>query len=117
MLHALGITHVVSVGECALIPPPNDGYTTYGHNQSGSYQMTASTCPAPGMRQAIRPGNGSLWVEEKEGRIKVLDIKVRIVPHGRRVWTLLILSRLTGSLRRRDRLVEASDPSDGRMDR
>ena len=28
MLHALGITHVVSVGECALVPPP--GHGTYG---------------------------------------------------------------------------------------
>ena len=29
MLHALGITHVVSVGECALVPPPvaYAGYT------------------------------------------------------------------------------------------
>ncbi|KAG8904659.1 tyrosine/serine/threonine protein phosphatase pps1 [Tulasnella sp. 403] len=74
MLHALGITHVVSVGECALIPPPNDGYTTYGHNQSGSYQVTASTTGTCNFSMG-RPGNGSLWVEEKEGRIKVLDIK------------------------------------------
>ena len=65
MLHALGITHVVSVGECALIPPsPSDGFTTYGHNQSGSYQVTTG----PGC--FVRPGNGSLWVEEKEGRMK-----------------------------------------------
>lgn len=55
MLHALGITHVVSVGECALIPPEN------GHNgRSGEY---ATAKP------------GSLWIEEREGRIKVLDIK------------------------------------------
>lgn len=62
MLHALGITHVVSVGECALVPPPvavnalpesDDGYT---------FERT--------------PPRGSLWREEKEGRIKVLDIKV-----------------------------------------
>jgi dual specificity MAP kinase phosphatase len=52
MLHALGITHVVSVGECALIPPQSSG----------------SHC-AP----TAKPG--SLWIEEKEGRIKVLDIK------------------------------------------
>lgn len=55
MLHALGITHVVSVGECALIPPEN------GH---GSFQARMSTA---------KPG--SLWIEEREGRIKVLDIK------------------------------------------
>lgn len=52
MLHALGITHVVSVGECALIPPDNSG---------SHYAPTAKP--------------GSLWIEEKEGRIKVLDIK------------------------------------------
>ena len=52
MLHALGITHVVSVGECALIPPENHG----NHH---------ATTAKP----------GSLWIEEKEGRIKVLDIK------------------------------------------
>ncbi|KAI0695367.1 hypothetical protein BC835DRAFT_951578 [Cytidiella melzeri] len=52
MLHALGITHVVSVGECALVPPDNGG------THCGS---------------TAKPG--SLWIEEKEGRIKVLDIK------------------------------------------
>ncbi|KIO26742.1 hypothetical protein M407DRAFT_23938 [Tulasnella calospora MUT 4182] len=74
MLHALGITHVVSVGECALIPPANDGYTTYGHNQSGSYQVTTGSTGTNGFLPG-RPRSGSLWVEEKEGRIKVLDIK------------------------------------------
>lgn len=54
MLHALGITHVVSVGECALIPPPEY------KNPSGS---------PPRERRA------SLWIEEREGRIKVLDIQ------------------------------------------
>ncbi|EMD31492.1 hypothetical protein CERSUDRAFT_162933 [Gelatoporia subvermispora B] len=52
MLHALGITHVVSVGECALVPPPE------------------AEAPAGG-----RGAQGSLWHEEREGRIKVLDIK------------------------------------------
>ena len=55
MLHALGITHVVSVGECALIPP-----------ESGNAAYAAGLATA-------KPG--SLWIEEKEGRIKVLDIK------------------------------------------
>ena len=53
MLHALGITHVVSVGECALVPPPE-------------YK---NPCSPPRERRA------SLWIEEREGRIKVLDIQ------------------------------------------
>lgn len=55
MLHALGITHVVSVGECALVPPVN---------RHRSFQPGSATA---------KPG--SLWIEEREGRIKVLDIK------------------------------------------
>jgi dual specificity MAP kinase phosphatase len=51
MLHALGITHVVSVGECALVPP--DG------------GASARACPR----------GGSLWTEHVEGRIQVLDIQ------------------------------------------
>ena len=68
MLHALGITHVVSVGECALVPPP--------HHMSA----TAAACHRPGPGAHFVPGkgpggHGSLWIEEREGRIKVLDIK------------------------------------------
>lgn len=58
MLHALGITHVVSVGECALIPPE------HAPTKHGAFQAGLSTA---------KPG--SLWIEEREGRIKVLDIK------------------------------------------
>ncbi|KAF8313683.1 hypothetical protein DL93DRAFT_1160659 [Clavulina sp. PMI_390] len=73
MLHALGITHVVSVGECALVPP-----------------VCAAPSTAPGTHIALGDvanshssfvygsgpnGQGSLWIEEREGRIKVLDIK------------------------------------------
>jgi len=54
MLHALGITHVVSVGECALVPPP---------------EYKNPSCPPSRDRRA------SLWIEEREGRIKVLDIQ------------------------------------------
>lgn len=57
MLHALGITHVVSVGECALIPPIN---------------WDDSEEPSHGRRVGK---DGSLWTEEREGRIKVLDIQ------------------------------------------
>ncbi|EEB87296.1 hypothetical protein MPER_15417, partial [Moniliophthora perniciosa FA553] len=52
MLQALGITHVVSVGECALIPPPSYCLGTIGSKNQGS-----------------------LWIEERAGRIKVLDIQ------------------------------------------
>ncbi|KAG6809039.1 hypothetical protein H0H92_001851 [Tricholoma furcatifolium] len=61
MLHALGITHVVSVGECALIPPPH-------HVQPHAYHHLH---PHGGAQVY----HGSLWHEEREGRIKVLDIK------------------------------------------
>jgi dual specificity MAP kinase phosphatase len=66
MLHALGITHVVSVGECALVPPLNgeDGFSV------PEYQVVLGNGKQSGMP-------GSLWWEEREGRIKVLDIKVR----------------------------------------
>lgn len=46
MLQALGITHVVSVGESALIPPEDPSL-----------------------------GAGTLWLEHQEGRINVLDLK------------------------------------------
>ncbi|THH08579.1 hypothetical protein EW145_g2615 [Phellinidium pouzarii] len=62
MLHALGITHVVSVGECALVPPSNIATD----DSSGGYHLVAGRGPG---------GHGSLWMEEREGRIKVLDIK------------------------------------------
>ncbi|KAH6913455.1 hypothetical protein BKA70DRAFT_1421722 [Coprinopsis sp. MPI-PUGE-AT-0042] len=70
MLHALGITHVVSVGECALLPPP---FHMIGHGNTG----TGANCPPRAYKQAHpnTAGHGSLWIEEREGRIKVLDIK------------------------------------------
>jgi len=71
MLHALGITHVVSVGECALVPPPH-------HMTPHSSGM--GICQLPGVGPYYMPGkgpsgHGSLWIEEREGRIKVMDIK------------------------------------------
>lgn len=65
MLHALGITHVVSVGECALVPPPQMDST------AGD---VAPVCP---IQWQCIPGQGpsSLWIEEREGRIKVLNIE------------------------------------------
>ena len=65
MLHALGITHVVSVGECAIVPPANIA-TDDPYQPGGGYHLVAGRGPG---------GHGSLWMEEREGRIKVLDIK------------------------------------------
>lgn len=72
MLHALGITHVVSVGECALLPPP---FHMIGHGSNG--HAAGANCPPRAYKQAHpnTAGHGSLWIEEREGRIKVLDIK------------------------------------------
>lgn len=71
MLHALGITHVVSVGECALIPPPHlNNYQNNAHCPQISLPNSSHFVPGKG-----HGGQGSLWTEEREGRIKVLDIK------------------------------------------
>ncbi|KAJ7015824.1 hypothetical protein C8F04DRAFT_1364360 [Mycena alexandri] len=52
MLHALGITHVVSVGECAT------------RSAAGTLSLTADSCTSAACR-----------IEEREGWITVLDIK------------------------------------------
>lgn len=65
MLHALGITHVVSVGECALVPPSHAGAGQGHRSGPGSHHASGKDVG----------GHGSLWMEEREGRIKVLDIK------------------------------------------
>lgn len=59
MLRALGITHVVSMGESALIPPKN-ATSLLGRPRTG---------PNGGLVQ------NSLWHEHKAGRIQVLDMK------------------------------------------
>lgn len=80
MLHALGITHVVSVGECALVPPPHHAalmaHNTH-HGQAAYHSSSPFQHPGPGAHYVPgrAPGQGSLWFEEREGRIKVLDIK------------------------------------------
>ena len=72
MLHALGITHVVSVGECALVPPPHH-ISMHGVSLGAvSHRPGSGTHFIPGKGPG---GHGSLWIEEREGRIKVLDIK------------------------------------------
>ncbi|KAH9998925.1 hypothetical protein BJV77DRAFT_940211, partial [Russula vinacea] len=69
MLHALGITHVVSVGECALIPPPTDSAPGM------AIAPSATKIPSPATASGGSDQRGSLFIEEREGRIKVLDIK------------------------------------------
>lgn len=69
MLHALGITHVVSVGECALIPPPTEGSTGIVAT-AGAIKTSSPVVMGGGSGR-----RGSLYIEEREGRIKVLDIK------------------------------------------
>ena len=70
MLHVLGITHVVSLGKCALVSPllhsPTSAEHSHTYNMSPACQFIPSKGPG---------GHGSLWIEEREGRIKVLDIK------------------------------------------
>ncbi|KAJ3809725.1 hypothetical protein F5876DRAFT_43269 [Lentinula aff. lateritia] len=68
MLQALGITHVVSVGECALVPP--DSHNARGHGPSGNNQGSGHFIPSKSSAH-----QGSLWIEERAGRIKVLDIQ------------------------------------------
>ena len=70
MLHALGITHVVSVGACVFVP----------HRltpQPLSSTPTPTIClPRASLSPVKKPGgHGSLWIEEREDHIKVLDIK------------------------------------------
>lgn len=63
MLHALGITHVVSVGE---------SFGTKGELLSDI--GTGESALIPPSDNSL--GHGTLWLEEREGRIKVLDVKV-----------------------------------------
>ncbi|KAL4066848.1 hypothetical protein J3A83DRAFT_4098437 [Scleroderma citrinum] len=72
MLHALGITHVVSVGECALVPPLQPSNTAGNLTPVPPLQWSSDAEFAAGQGLG---GSGSLWIEEREGRIKVLDIK------------------------------------------
>lgn len=68
MLHALGISHVVSVGECALIPPADSSAGMAVTPCATKMPCLVPTSGGPDRR-------GSLYIEEREGRIKVLDIK------------------------------------------
>ena len=63
LLHALGITHVVSVGESALAPPAGNAVTICTPSDSRTTVTTAAR------------SEHSLWHEERAGRINVLDLK------------------------------------------
>ncbi|KAJ3784505.1 hypothetical protein GGU10DRAFT_271348 [Lentinula aff. detonsa] len=71
MLQALGITHVVSVGECALVPP--DSHNARGHSSFQSYNNSQGSGHFIPSKSSGH--QGSLWIEERAGRIKVLDIQ------------------------------------------
>jgi dual specificity MAP kinase phosphatase len=60
MLKALGITHVVSMGESALTPPRPAPFSLF------SRSSPTSTSSSP---------TNSLWLEERLGSISVLDMK------------------------------------------
>ena len=75
MLHALGITHVVSVGECALVPPQHHDGSDANANTTGPVCHRPTSGNAHFVAGKGPGGQGSLWIEEREGRIKVLDIK------------------------------------------
>jgi dual specificity MAP kinase phosphatase len=62
MLKAIGITHVVSMGESALHPPPK-----------GASGLSLLTSPFRSSSPAL-PSN-SLWEEERNGTIEVLDMQ------------------------------------------
>ncbi|KAK0528384.1 tyrosine/serine/threonine protein phosphatase pps1 [Tilletia horrida] len=68
MLHALGITHVVSVGESALHPPPDAYCTTSEYSWEGEFVDPSVPC-------ASNFGDAALWHEVQAGRINVLDLK------------------------------------------
>ncbi|KAJ4477506.1 hypothetical protein J3R30DRAFT_3756129, partial [Lentinula aciculospora] len=70
MLQALGITHVVSVGECALVPPDSHNSRAHGSSQSANSIQAGHFIPSKSSSH-----QGSLWIEERAGRIKVLDIQ------------------------------------------
>lgn len=76
MLHAIGITHVVSVGESALVPPDVEDSLV------GAAAVVQCGATLKQHRKKKSHGTGShadhhstLWEEERRGRISVLDLK------------------------------------------
>jgi dual specificity MAP kinase phosphatase len=67
MLHALGITHVVSVGESALHPPAASAAAVADSSGPGGQ----TTLPCLPESEALN----ALWHEKQAGRISVLDLK------------------------------------------
>lgn len=93
MLRALGITHVVSMGESALVPPKSSSFPLSLSSQSLAATKTRSTASAA----------NSLWQEHKAGRVQVLDMKNvaddgidSIRPHIDRAVSFIEQARLSG---------------------
>lgn len=113
MLHALGITHVVSVGESALIPPSleenlENAAKAHKRNSSSasaiSNRMGSNTLRTSKRRSSLSPhDHRSLWEEERMGRITVLDLKGvsddgidSLRPHMNRAVEFIEQARLEG---------------------
>lgn len=83
MLRALGITHVVSVGESALsVPPGMESATPFaaGKGPGVSAHVDAALPPGHNKASAITSGGrgwlgNSLWAEREAGRISVLNVQ------------------------------------------
>ncbi|KAE8244853.1 hypothetical protein A4X13_0g6204 [Tilletia indica] len=69
MLHALGITHVVSVGESALHPPPQMYYS------GAEYSWDSNDFAKEAASRSASHSDSALWREVQAGRISVLDLK------------------------------------------
>jgi dual specificity MAP kinase phosphatase len=105
MLHALGITHVVSVGESALVTPATEESldaaaaavaSPNGHNRSSLHL-------SPSRKRRSVSEHRTLWEEEQSGRIVVLDLKNvsddgidSLRPHMNRAIEFIEDARLAG---------------------
>lgn len=105
MLHALGITHVVSVGESALVPPSTEEKLVEAATVATHHGRSGSSVSNRLMRHKRRSGqeHKTLWEEERAGRIAVLDLKNvsddgidSLRPHLNRAVEFIEQARLQG---------------------
>lgn len=112
MLHALGITHVVSVGESALLPPQTQedlveaaalGTSPQGRSSAAGIKSSSRSVQSPSRSNRGPPQQKTLWEEERGGRISVLDLKNvsddgidSLRPHMNRAVEYIEQARLSG---------------------